>query len=169
MKSKIISRSYVKHSLLILGGIGLLATVVLQSCSSSKAGPYGGDVVPLNNGQAKAEVVANGDTGEVMVHTWDQDLKNSQPVESRPLVLGSGDQRLDVQPHPLPSDPPGFCSRFYGQADWLRGGRMHHGWLSGGTDEGRHDFAWNNCWRGGKTHGSMWSEMREHHRGMMNH
>ncbi len=25
-------------------------------------------------------------------------------------------------------------------------------------------FAWNDCWKGGKTHGSMWSEMREHHR-----
>src|SRR6266700_2227450 len=89
----------------VLGVIGLLATMALQSCSSSKAGPYGGDVVPLNNGQAKAEVVANADSGEVMVHTWDQGLKNNRPVESRPLVLGSGNQRLDLVSLLLPRPP----------------------------------------------------------------
>lgn len=37
-------------------------------------------MVPLN-GQTKAEVVASSETGEVMVHTWNQDLKTSQPME----------------------------------------------------------------------------------------
>ena len=107
----------------VLSGIGLLlAMMTLQSCSSSKAGPNGGDVVTLNNGLAKAEVVANADTGEMMVHTWDQNLKNSQPIENKPLIIGSGDQTIALQPHPTASDPRGFCSRFYGQADWLRGG-----------------------------------------------
>ena len=71
----------------VLSGIGLLmAMMTLQSCSS-KAGPNGGDVVTLNNGLAKAEVVANADTGEMMVHTWDQNLKHSQPIDNKPLII----------------------------------------------------------------------------------
>jgi hypothetical protein len=149
-------------------GIGLLLSMMtLQSCSATKAGPNGGDVVSLNNSQTKAEVVANADTGEVMVHTWDQDLKNSQPIENKPLTIGSGDQATQLQPHPTASDPSGFCSRFYGQADWLRGGHVQRGWL-GGAGQNRQDFGWNNCWKGGQTHGPMWREMGEHHGGMMN-
>jgi hypothetical protein len=150
--------------------MGLLLAVMItaQSCTSkAQAGPYGGDVVPLNNGKVKAEVVANAETGEVMVHTWGQNLKTSAPVEDTALVLGSGDQRVELQPHPTAGDPRGFCSRFYGQADWLRGGQTHHGWLSRSADQARQEFAWNNCWSGGKAHGSMWSEMGEHRRGMM--
>ena len=148
-------------------GIGLLlAMLTLQSCSGTKAGPNGGDVVQLNNSPAKAEVVANADTGEVMVHTWDQNLKNIQPIENKALTIGSGDQAIQLQPHPTASDPSGFCSRFYGQADWLRGGHVQNGWL-GGAGQSRQEFAWNNCWKGGQTHGPMWSEMGMHRRGMM--
>jgi len=149
----------------ILMGIALLLVVMtMPSCSKAEAGPNGGDVVPLNDG--KAEVVANADTGEVMVHTWDQKLKNSRPIENKPLSMGSGDQTIELQPHPTATDPRGFCSRFYGQADWLRGGKVNHGWLSGGMGQSRHEFAWNNCWRGGAAHGPMWNEMGEHRRGM---
>ena len=150
-----------------IGMAFLLIMMTLQSCSKAEAGPNGGDVVTLNNGQAKAEVLANADSGAVMVHTWDQNLKNSLPIENKPLVIGSGEQSIALQPHPTASDPRGFCSRFYGQADWLRGGRVHQGWLGSGTDQSRHEFAWNNCWRGGQTHGPMWNEMGEHRRGMM--
>lgn len=151
----------------VLSGILLLlAMMTLQACSSAQAGPNGGDVVPLTNSQATAEVVANADTGEVMVHTWDQNLKNSRPIENKPMMIGSGDQKIELQPQPRATDPPGFCSRFYGQADWLRGGQTRHGWLSG-ADQNRHEFAWNNCWRGGATHGPMWTEMGERRRGMM--
>ena len=160
-----------KVLILSLMGIGLLlAMMTLQSCSSkAEAGPNGGDVVTLSNDKAKAEVVANADTGEVMVHTWDQNLKNNQPIEDKPLVIGSGGQKIVLQPHPAASDPRGFCSRFYGQADWLRGGQVRQGWLDGGANQGRHEFAWNNCWKGGQTHGPMWNEMGEHRRGMMGH
>ncbi len=152
----------------VLSGILLLlAMMILEACSSAQAGPNGGDVVPLTNSRATAEVVANADTGEVMVHTWDQNLKNSRPIESKPMMIGSGDQRIELQPYPTATDPPGSCSRFYGQADWLRGGQMRHGWLSGGADQNRREFAWNNCWRGGAAHGSMWTEMGDHRRGMM--
>ena len=149
-------------------GIGLLlAVMTFQSCSSkAEAGPNGGDVVPLNDGKAKAEVVANAETGEMMVHTWDQNLKASQPIENKPLTMGSGDQTIELQPHPTASDPSGLCSRFYGQADWLRGGGVHHGWM-GGAGQSRQEFAWSNCWKGGQTHGPMWNEMGEHRRGMM--
>ncbi len=145
----------------------LLVVMGLPSCSSkAESGPNGGDVVTLNNGQAKAEVVANAETGEVMVHTWDRNLKTSQPLENRPLTMGSGDQKIELQPHPTASDPSGSCSRFYGQADWVRGGQVRNGWLAG-MGQTRHEFAWSNCWRGGQTHGQMWNEMGEHRRGMM--
>jgi len=151
----------------ILMGIALLlAVMTMPSCSKAEAeaGPNGGDVVPLNDG--KAEVVANADTGEVMVHTWDENLKASRPIENKPLTMGSDDQTIELQPHPTASDPSGLCSRFYGQADWLRGGKVDHGWLSGGMGKSRHEFAWNNSWRGGAAHGPMWTEMGEHRRGM---
>ena len=152
----------------VLSRIGLLlAMMTLQSCSSTQAGPNGGDVVTMDNGQAKAEIVANADTGEVMVQTWDQDLKNSQPIEDTALTIGSGDQVIELEPHPTASDPGGSCSRFYGQADWLRGGQVRQGWLSGGTDQARHEFSWNNCWGGGAANDRMWKEMGEHRRGMM--
>lgn len=67
----------------VFSGIGLLlAMIVLQSCSSSKAGPNGGDVVTLNNGQAKAELLVNADTGEVMVHTWDHISRPANPLKT---------------------------------------------------------------------------------------
>ena len=70
----------------VLSGIALLlATMTLQSCSKAEVGPDGGDVVPLN-GQTKAEVVANSETGEVMVHAWNQNLKTSQPIEAKPQI-----------------------------------------------------------------------------------
>jgi hypothetical protein len=132
--------------------------MTLQSCSKAKVG--------LNNGLVKAEVVANAETGEMMVHTWDQNLKTSQPIEAKPLTMGSGDQTIELQPHPTVSDPSGLCSRFYGQADWLRGGGMHHGWMSE-AGQTRQEFAWNNCWRGGQSHNSIWSDMGDRRRGMM--
>ncbi len=125
---------------------------------------YGSD---RRRGVAKAEILANAETGEVMVHTWDQNLKNSQPIENKPLMLGSGDHTVELQPHPTASDPSGFCSRFYGQADWLRGGQMGQGWLGGGAGQSRQEFSWNNCWNAGAADGSMWNEMGEHRRGMM--
>lgn len=154
----------------IFMGIALLLVVMtMPSCTKAQAGPNGGDVVPLNDGKAKAEVMANADTGEVMVHTWDQNLKNSQPIENKPLTMGSGDQTIELQPHPTASDPSGMCSRFYGQADWLRGGKVHHGWMGGGMGQSRHEFDWNHSWMGGAAHGPMWGEMGEHRRGMMGH
>ncbi len=140
----------------------------VQSCSASaKAGPNGGDVVALNDGKTRAEMLANADTGEVMVHTWDNDLKSARPVEARSLTLGADEKQIQLEPRPLASDPPGYCSRFYGRADWLRGGTMHHGWLNhSGTGTGRHDFKWNHGWQAGKSHGPMWSEMQGHRPGM---
>jgi hypothetical protein len=154
----------------ILFGLGLAVAVMLvwPHFSKAEAGPNGGDVVPLSSGQAKAEVLANADTGEVMVHTWDKDLKTSQPVEAKPLMIGSGDQTIELQPHPTASDPSGFCSRFYGQAEWMRGGRMQHGWMSDGAGQSHHEFAMRHGWMGGQAHGSMWSDMGNHRRGMGN-
>ena len=141
-----------------------ISLMSLTSCSQQAvAGPNGGDVVPIQNGAAKAEVVANSDTDEVMVHTWDNDLKKYQPVDAVPIVVGSGERTVELMPHPLASDPPGRCSRFYGHAEWLHGGKIGRGWLQCcGSQATRHEFAWRNCWSGGREHGGMWSEMGEH-------
>ena len=158
-----------KQSLGIGIGIGLLlaaaAYLVIAPAKAALAGPYGGDVVSIDRGAGYAELLANHDTGEAMVHTWDRDLKTPRPVAAAPLTLGAGEGRVDLAPHPLPSDPPGLCSRFYGQADWLRGGGHHRGWLTfGGTDKGRHEFDWGRCWDAGGSHRSMWEEMGDHRR-----
>ena len=143
----------------------------VQSCSSSaKAGPNGGDLVALNDGKTSAEVLANADSGEVMVHTWNNDLQSARPVEARPLMMGADGKQIQLAPHPLASDPPGYCSRFYGRADWLQGGNTHHGWLShSGSEGGRQNFEWKRGWEAGKNHGPMWSEMGAHGMGPGGH
>lgn len=139
----------------------------IQSCSKAKAGPNGGDMVTLGDGKTNAEIMANSDTGEAMVHTWNQDLKSPLPIEAKPLTLGTDANSVRLDPHPLPGDPSGYCSQFYGRADWLRGGSVHHGWLSsGGDDSQRQHFDMNRCWDSGRTHGHMWSEMGGHGSGM---
>ena len=146
----------------IVAAAGLVVGMIfVQSCSNSaKAGPNGGDVVALNDGKTSAEVLANADSGEVMVHTWNNDLKSARPVEARPLTIGADGKQIQLEPHPLASDPPGYCSRFYGRADWLQGGTVHHGWLNNsGAESGRQNFEWNHGWQAGKNHEPMWSEM----------
>lgn len=140
----------------------------VQSCSASaKAGPNGGDVVALSDGKTSAEVMANADTGEVMIHTWDKDLKSPRPLEARALTMGADEKQIQLAPHPLASDPPGYCSRFYGRADWMRGGAVRHGWIShSGAATGRQNFEWNHGWQAGKSHGPMWSDKQGHGPGM---
>ena len=162
-------KGFTKTWIAIVAAAGLTAGMLfVQACSASaKAGPNGGDVVALNDGKTSAEVLANADTGQIMVHTWDNELKSARPVEARPLLIGADEKQIQLEPHPLAGDPPGYCSRFYGRADWLRGGTVHHGWLSRtGTATGRQNFEWSRGWEAGKSHGSMWSEMEDHGPGM---
>lgn len=162
-------KGYPKKWITIIAAAGLAGGMLfVQSCSTkAKAGPNGGDLVTLADGKTSAEVVANSDTGEAMVHTWNQDLKSPLPIEAKPLTLGSEANSVRLDPHPIASDPPGYCSRFYGKADWLRGGSVRHGWLSrSGNESDRHQFAWDRCWKAGGAHGRMWSEMGGHGPGM---
>lgn len=132
--------------------------------STASAGPNGGDLVSIKGGAGYAEFLANADTGEVMVHTWDKDLKTRQPVENAPITLGSGDKSVELTPHPTDTDPPGRCSRFYGEAGWLRGGGVGNGWMHGGGIGEHKDFAWQRCWQAGRAHGHMWEGMGPHRR-----
>ena len=161
-------KGFTKRWTAILAAAGLVVGMLfVQSCSKAKAGPNGGDLVTLGDGKTNAEIMANSDTGEAMVHTWNQDLKSPLPIEAKPLTLGTDANSVRLDPHPLPGDPPGYCSRFYGRADWLRGGSVHHGWLSsGGSESQRQHFDMNRCWDSGRTHGHMWSEMGGHGPGM---
>ena len=155
---------FTKRWATILATAGLMVGMLMvQSCSKAKAGPNGGDLVTLDDGKTNAEIMANSDTGEAMVHTWNQDLKSPQPVEAKPMTLGTDANSMQLAPYPLPSDPAGTCSRFYGRSDWLRGGTVQHGWLnhSGGAS-GRRNFEMNRGWQAGKSHGPMWSEMGGH-------
>jgi hypothetical protein len=117
-------------------GLMLAGLFAVAGCSQApqqpgSAGPNGGDLVPIKGGTAYAEVLANVDTGEVLVNTWDKDLKTRQPIENEPLSVGSGDGSVELTPHPMDTDPSGTCSRFYGEADWVRGGSIRHGWMHG--------------------------------------
>ncbi len=109
--------------------------------TAQSTGPNGGDVVPIKNGTAYAELLANPDTGELMVHTWDKDLKTPRPVEKEPITVGSGDNSVELMPHPTSTDPAGTCSRFYGHADWARGGTIRHGWMAMRGDGNQQDIA----------------------------
>ena len=145
-------------SLLILGGL-----VVSAACSRTAApGPSGGDVVSIKDGTAKAEILSNADTGEVLVQTYDDDLKARKPIEREPITVGSGNNSVELTPHPVDTDPPGTCSRFYGQADWVRGGPMREGWMHGGRTGTRQEFEWEHGWQGGRMHSGMWEAMGEH-------
>lgn len=153
----------------ILTGVILAGLFGLAGCSqtaeqAASAGPNGGDLVSIKDGTTYAELLANADTGEVMVHTWDKDLKTPEPIESEPFSLGSGDNSVELTPHPLETDPAGKCSRFYGDAEWLRGGSVQNGWMHGGGIGDHTDFAWQRCWQGGRSHGPMWEEMGRHGR-----
>ena len=147
----------------LLAALSMIAiTLLVQSCSpeAAQAGPNGGDVVPMNDGQTSAEVMSNADSGEVMVHTWGKDLKTAHPIEAKALTMGSGTDQTQLEPHPLPTDPAGMCSRFYGHAEWLRGGSARKGWLNHSNSEtGRMHFDWNRSWKAGASHGSMWTGM----------
>ena len=160
---------FTKQWMTIAAACGLLLGLLsIQSCSSkAKAGPNGGDLVTIDNGKTNAEIIANSDTGEAMVHTWNTDLKTPLPIEAKALTLGSEANSVRLDPHPLPGDPPGYCSQFYGRAEWMRGGKVNHGWLSSsGNESARHPFDWNRCWSAGREHGHMWSEMGGHGMGM---
>lgn len=161
-------KGFTKRWTAILAAAGLaVGMLFVQSCSKAKAGPNGGDLVTLGDGKTNAEIMANSDTGEAMVHTWHQDLKSPLPIEAKPLTLGTDANSVRLEPHPLPGDPPGTCSRFYGRADWLRGGSAHRGWLSRtGSESQRHQFEMNRGWKAGGAHGHMWSEMGGHGPGM---
>lgn len=153
----------------IVTGSILAVLIAVAGCSQTSekpaaAGPNGGDLVPIKSGSAYAELLANADTGEVMVHTWDKDMKTTRPIERESITVGSGDKSVQLTPHPMETDPSGTCSRFYGHADWVRGGGMQSGWMEGGGMGGRHTFDWSRCWEGGRSHERMWEEMGKHRR-----
>ncbi len=152
----------------ILLGIGVAAVAVVVgilafSEASATAGPYGGDVVPIENGDGYAEFVADRETGEVMIHTWGKDLKTRRAVKATPMTLGTDESRVDLAPHPHRTDPAGTSSRFYGHAHWLRGSARDRGWMMlGGRSDARYEFAWKHGWDAGRKHGPMWADMGEH-------
>lgn len=153
---------------IVIGFAIAAGALIYLSGRSAKAGPNGGDVIPLDNGKSSAELMTNSDTGEAMIHTWDKDLRVPNPIKSEPLSVGSGNDRVELMPYPTKTDPPGMCSRFYGQADWIRGGRIERGWLhhQGGENQ-HHEFTWKRCWNAGQSNGAMWTTMGEHRRGGM--
>jgi hypothetical protein len=148
-------------------GLVIASLIAIAGCSQTAiqpapTGPNGGDLVSIKGGTAFAELLANADTGEVMVQTWDKDLKTRQPIDKEPITVGSGDRSVELMPHPMDTDPSGKCSRFYGEADWVRGGGVHSGWMHSKGTGGHTEFEWQRCWQAGRTHGHMWEEMGKH-------
>jgi hypothetical protein len=150
-----------------VSGVLLVGLIAVAGCSQTpqqpaSAGPSGGDLVPIKGGAAYAELLTNADTGEVLVNTWDKDLKTRHPIEKEPITVGSGDKSVELTPHPMNTDPSGKCSRFYGEAGWVRGGGIRHGWMHGQGIGAHTEFEWQRCWQTGQTHGQMWEDMGEH-------
>ena len=86
---------------LTVAAVALIAAGCSQTATRpASTGPNGGDVVPIRNGTAYAELLANADTGEVMVHSWDKDLKTRRPVEKESITVGSGENSAELIPHP---------------------------------------------------------------------
>jgi len=148
-------------------GLMLACLIAVAGCSKTQqqskqpaaAGPNGGDLVPIKGGTAYAEVVGNADTGEVMVHTLDKDMKTSRPIEKEPITVGSGGNSVELRPQPMDTDPSETSSWFYGQADWMRGGSARHGWMQGRGTGDKQEFEWQRGWEAGRMH---WKEMGGH-------
>ncbi len=130
-----------------------------QSPQPASAGPNGGDLVSIKGGTAYAELVSNADTGELIVHTVDKDLKTSRPIEMEPITVGSSGNSVELTPQPTDTDPSGTSSRFYGQADWMRGGSVRHGWMQGRGTGDKQEFEWQRGWEAGRMH---WKAMGSH-------
>jgi hypothetical protein len=143
-------------------GLVIAAGVFAIWIRAPSSGPHGGDLVPLE-GAGYGEVLANGETGEAIVLICDTALKRNHPISNDPIALGSGARTVVLMPRPLDDDPPGACSRFYGHADWLRGGSVRHGWLHWHGHGVHHRFAWAGCWDAGRARASLWPGVREHH------
>ena len=150
---------------MLLAGLMLGGLIAAAGCArAAAAGPNGGDVVPIKNGSAVAEVVSNADSGEVMVQTYAEDLKTREPIEREPITVGSGQNSVELTPYPTETDPPGTCSRFYGQADWVRGGSIRAGWMQGRAMGMRQEFDWQRGWEAGRIGRGMWGAMGQHRR-----
>jgi hypothetical protein len=146
----------------ILAGLLAAAGCSQSTTQPASAGPNGGDLVPIKSGTAYAELLANADTGEVLVNTWDKDLKARRPIEKEPITVGSGDNSVELMPHPMDTDPSDTSSRFHGQANWVRGGGVRPGWMHGGGTGDHHSFDWSRCWQAGQAHGAVWEDMGQH-------
>jgi len=156
-----------KSTGIIYGTGSVLILMTLLSCTSMQRGPYGGTVISLKSSHAKAEILADTASGAVLIYTWDIALKKNKPVHYKPFIIGSGDETVDLFPYPIAGDSTGYCSRFYGKAEWVRGGGMVYGWLGGGVEQVRHEFNWKNCLHAGKSLGSLFEKMDENKGGMM--
>lgn len=97
-------KGFTKRCETILATAGLIVGILLvQSCSKAEAGPNGGDLVTLDDGKTNAEIITNSDTGEAMVHTWNQDLKSPHPIEAKPLTLGTEANSMKLAPTRYPA------------------------------------------------------------------
>jgi hypothetical protein len=141
----------------------LASLAVAAACARpAKVGPNGGSVTSISGDTVYAELLADSSTGEVLVQTFDSDLKTRRPIENAPVTVGSGEHRVELRPRPMDNDPSGTSSRFYGQADWARGGDARRGWIEGFGLRERREFDWQHGWEAGQMRGRMWEEMEEH-------
>ena len=148
-----------------IASVTLIGLMAVAACSrAATTGPDGGDLVSIKGGTAYAELMSNEESGEVMVHTWDKNLKTRRPIEREPISVGSGGDNLELTAYPTDTDPEGMSSRFYGQADWARGAGVRQGWMEGRGTGDRQQFAWQHGREAGRMQGRMWEDMGEHRR-----
>lgn len=149
----------------LVAGLILSSLTAVTGCSrTASVGPNGGDLVSIKGDSAYAELLANPQTGEVIVRTWDGDLNAPRPIEREPITVGSGEDEIQLRPYPTDTDPAGTCSRFYGQADWARGGDIRRGWMRGPSTGPRREFEWRHGWEAGRRQSRMWEDIGDHRR-----
>jgi len=143
----------------------LAALALVAACSgTAPIGPNGGDVVAIKDGTVYAEIVSNPETGEVIVQTYDEDLATPRPIEHETIVVGTAGKTVELMPYPTIADGAGRSSRFYGQADWMRGGLARQGWMEGRSLGERREFEWKRSGDAGRARASMWEQMGPHRR-----
>jgi hypothetical protein len=146
-----------------VGGL-VFATLAAACGQAPTVGPNGGAVAAISGDTVYAELLADSSTGALLVQTFDRDLQTRRPIGSTSLTVGTGEHRIALRARPTDQDPAGTSSRFYGEADWVRGGDGSRGWIQGLGPGGRHEFDWQPGWEAGGRYGHMWEELEGHGR-----
>jgi hypothetical protein len=80
--------------------------------------PHGGHLIELGDHEYSAEVVHDGDTGQLIVYVFDAHAENTVPVSLEQIEFAvEGGQTIVLRADPQEGDPQGKASRFLATGD----------------------------------------------------